>query len=252
MRFKPLFVVLLTTFIFTGCSSLDISERRPSDIKTIAKSDRTWQQHLSQIKRIQRYSAQGQIGYISAQERFSSRFEWQYQNPQNYTLKLYSTISTTSLEMQRHPSGMTISDNKGNRRSEADAKMLIREIVGMEVPLGGRDGCMVERLADSYTHEPLDDWTKASPGCSIFIDLERAAPCWCCGEGGCFGSASRSPPRATPLMLARRVVESRRGREGLRARSLCWRRLPEATGGLEGPFGREAELIPGWTELLRR
>ncbi|MDG2954675.1 lipoprotein insertase outer membrane protein LolB [Bisgaard Taxon 10/6] len=135
MRFKPLFVVLLTTFIFTGCSSLDINERRPSDIKTIAKSDRTWQQHLSQIKRIQRYSAQGQIGYISAQERFSSRFEWQYQNPQNYTLKLYSTISTTSLEMQRHPSGMTISDNKGNRRSEADAKMLIREIVGMEVPL---------------------------------------------------------------------------------------------------------------------
>ncbi|PHI41250.1 outer membrane lipoprotein LolB [Actinobacillus succinogenes] len=146
MRLKSLFVVLVSAFIFTGCSSLDISEHRPTDIKTISKTDRSWQQHLSLLKQIKAYSAQGQIGYISSQERFSSRFEWQYQNPQNYTLKLYSTISTTSLEMQRHPSGMTISDNKGNQRSEADAKMLIREIVGMEVPL--------ERLATWLKGQP--------------------------------------------------------------------------------------------------
>lgn len=146
MRFKHILAILVSTFIFTGCSSLDITERRPTDIKTISKSDRTWQQHLSLIKQIKRYSAQGQIGYISSRERFSSRFEWQYRNPQNYILKLYSTISAASLEMQRHASGMTISDNKGNRRSEADAKMLIREIVGMDVPL-----------------EQLASWLKGQP-----------------------------------------------------------------------------------------
>ncbi|PVX31729.1 outer membrane lipoprotein LolB [Pasteurella langaaensis DSM 22999] len=134
MKFKPLFPILLSAFVFTGCS-LDIADTRPQDVKTISKSDRTWQQHLAQLKQINRYSANGQLGYISATERFSSRFEWQYQNAHHYTLKLYSTISTTSLVMQMTDAGMTISDNKGNQRSERDAKMLVREIVGMDVPL---------------------------------------------------------------------------------------------------------------------
>jgi len=134
MKFKQLFPILLSAFIFTGCS-LDIDDSRPQNVKTIAKSDRTWLQHLAQLKQINSYSVNGQLGYISSTERFSSRFEWQYQNAYHYTLKLYSTISTTSLVMQMTPAGMTISDNKGNQRSERDAKMLVREIVGMDVPL---------------------------------------------------------------------------------------------------------------------
>lgn len=134
MKLKQLFPILLSAFILTGCA-LDIDENRPTDVKTISKSDRTWQQHLAQLKRITHYVATGQLGYISPTERFSSRFEWQYQNPNNYTLKLYSTISSSSLVLQMHNAGMTISDNKGNQRSERDAKMLVREIVGMEVPL---------------------------------------------------------------------------------------------------------------------
>lgn len=134
MKFKQLFPILLSALILTGCA-LDIDENRPTDVKTISKSDRTWQQHLAQLKRITHYAATGQLGYISPTERFSSRFEWQYQNANNYTLKLYSTISSSSLVLQMHNAGMTISDNKGNQRSERDAKMLVREIVGMEVPL---------------------------------------------------------------------------------------------------------------------
>lgn len=134
MKLKQLFPILLSALILTGCA-LDIDENRPTDVKTISKSDRTWQQHLAQLKRITHYAATGQLGYISPTERFSSRFEWQYQNANNYTLKLYSTISSSSLVLQMHNAGMTISDNKGNQRSERDAKMLVREIVGMEVPL---------------------------------------------------------------------------------------------------------------------
>ena len=88
------------------------------------------------IKQIQSYSTKGQIGYISPQERFSSRFEWQYQNPKAYKLKLYSLISKTTLTMEMHPNGMTISDNKGNQQSDKNAKLLLREIIGMDVPLG--------------------------------------------------------------------------------------------------------------------
>lgn len=36
--------------------------------------------------------------------------------------------------------------------------------------LGAEDLWCIKRLADGYTHGPLGDWTKASPGRSIFID----------------------------------------------------------------------------------
>lgn len=135
MKLKHLLTILVSGFILTGCPSLDISDNRPTDIQTLPKTDRTWQTHLNQLKQLQQYQAQGQLGYISEKERFSSRFEWLYQNQQNYTLKLYSTISSTSLVLQMHNAGMTISDNKGNQRSAHDAQLLVREIIGMDVPL---------------------------------------------------------------------------------------------------------------------
>lgn len=147
-KFNYFLPILLSTFLLTGCPSLDISENRPTNIKTIDKSDPSWLQHLTQVKQIQRYSNQGQIGYISSKERFSSRFEWQYDNPKNYTLHLYSTISSASMLIRMQNTGMTISDNKGNRRSEKDAKTLLHEIIGMDVPL--------EKLAYWLKGQPED------------------------------------------------------------------------------------------------
>ncbi|PJG83320.1 lipoprotein insertase outer membrane protein LolB [Caviibacterium pharyngocola] len=127
--------VSLAALLLAGCQSLDISDERPNNVQYIEKTDAAWQTHLQKIKAIKAYSASGQLGYISAKERFSSRFDWQYNNPRAYTLFLSSTISSSTLKFQMHANGMTISDNKGNQRSEADAKMLLREIVGMDIPL---------------------------------------------------------------------------------------------------------------------
>ena len=121
------FWLLFASLLLTGCVVTD--EQRPTNVKYIEKTDPTWQQHLQQVKQIQGYQALGQLGYISTKERFSTRFDWQYNNPQNYTLKLYSTISSETLQIQMHTKGMTISDNKGRQRSAADAKMLLREII---------------------------------------------------------------------------------------------------------------------------
>lgn len=134
MRFIQFFLVLLSVLFLAGCLSLDINENRPTQIKTIEKTDRTWLQHLNKIKQIQSYQAQGQLGYISTKQRFSSRFTWQYQNSKNYQLTLYSTLSSSSLTLKMQPTGIIISDNKGRQRSEADAKYLMREIIGMDVP----------------------------------------------------------------------------------------------------------------------
>ena len=127
------FWLLFAGLLLTGCVITD--EQRPTNVKYIEKTDPAWQQHLQQVKQIQGYQALGQLGYISTKERFSTRFDWQYNNPQHYTLKLYSTISSETLQIQMHTKGMTISDNKGRQRSAVDAKMLLREIIGMDFPL---------------------------------------------------------------------------------------------------------------------
>lgn len=127
--------ILLSAFLLAGCPSLDINENRPTNVQYLDNNDPNWQQHLQKLKQIHAYSAQGQLGYISAKERFSSRFDWQYQHAKSYRLTLSSTISSSTLTFHMHEKGLTISDHKGNQRSAADAQMLLREIVGMEMPL---------------------------------------------------------------------------------------------------------------------
>ncbi|AFI86330.1 lipoprotein localization factor LolB [Aggregatibacter actinomycetemcomitans] len=131
-KLKSYVLLVLAALFLTACVT---DQERPTNVKYIEKTDRTWQQHFTQLKQIQGYQALGQLGYISSKERFSTRFDWQYNNPRDYTLKLYSTISSETLQIQMHAQGMTISDNKGRQRSAADAKMLLREIIGMDFPL---------------------------------------------------------------------------------------------------------------------
>mgnify|MGYP001746215992 CR=1 FL=1 len=119
MKTFKFLTALFVTSILTACT---MDAERPVNVQYIDKTDATWQQHLQKIQKIQSYQAKGQIGYISPTERFSSRFEWQYQNPKSYTLKLYSLISKSTLWIQMHQSGMTISDNNGNQQSAANAK----------------------------------------------------------------------------------------------------------------------------------
>ncbi|OOF70532.1 lipoprotein insertase outer membrane protein LolB [Rodentibacter caecimuris] len=129
---KYLLACFVISSLLGGCS---LNTERPTNVEYIEKIDIQWQQHLSQLKQITAYQNKGQIGYISPQERFSSRFEWQYQNPQNYRLKLYSLLSRTSLMIEMKQNHITISDNQGNIQSAHNTKQLLREIIGMEIPL---------------------------------------------------------------------------------------------------------------------
>lgn len=126
---------LTALFITATLAACTLDAERPQNVQYLDKTDAVWQQHLQQLEQIKQYRAQGQIGYISPKERFSSRFEWQYQNPQSYTLKLYSLISKSTLLIEMQPQGMTISDNNGNRQSARNAKLLLQEMIGMDVPL---------------------------------------------------------------------------------------------------------------------
>ncbi|MFZ7214779.1 lipoprotein insertase outer membrane protein LolB [[Pasteurella] aerogenes] len=135
MKSLKFFFILMPALFLAGCQTLDIADNRPTNVAHIEKTDAQWQQHLQQLKQIKSYNSAGQLGYISSKERFSARFDWQYRNAQSYTLLLSSTITSSTLKFDMSPYGLTISDNKGNQRSAADAKLLLQEIIGMDIPL---------------------------------------------------------------------------------------------------------------------
>lgn len=127
----------LTALAFlAGCQSIynEPSQAAKPTVE-IPHNDVKWQQHLAQLAQINAYSTQGQFGYISPEERFSSHFEWQYKTPTNFGLTMSSNLSSKSLKLQRNAYGITVSDSEGRSRTEADVDVLMKAIIGVAFPI---------------------------------------------------------------------------------------------------------------------
>ncbi|QIW16417.1 lipoprotein localization factor LolB [Pasteurellaceae bacterium RH1A] len=140
MNFKSISKLSLLggLLILAGCQSiLDENTQVSQPQVQIPHNDPQWQNHLKQLEQIKRYSARGQFGYISKEpkERFSSNFDWSYQSANQFGLEFTSNLSSKSLKLQRTARGLTVSDNKGNSRTEADINSLMEEIVGLAFPI---------------------------------------------------------------------------------------------------------------------
>lgn len=127
---------LTALLVLTGCNSV---LNAPTEVQKptveISHNDPQWQQHLAELAKIQGYKATGQFGYISPEERFSSHFKWQYDNPTHFGLELSSNLSTKSMKLQRNKRGLTVSDSEGNSRSDRDIDALMQEIIGVSFPI---------------------------------------------------------------------------------------------------------------------
>ena len=99
----------------SGCKSvLDAPTQAQKPVIHIPHNDQQWQAHLAKLSQIQHYKTDGQFGYISPEERFSSHFNWQYNSPANFGLELSSNLSSKSLKLHRNAKGLTVSDSEGN------------------------------------------------------------------------------------------------------------------------------------------
>lgn len=120
----------------SGCKSvLDAPTQVQKPVIHIPHNDQQWQAHLAKLSQIQHYKTDGQFGYISPEERFSSHFNWQYNSPVNFGLELSSNLSSKSLKLHRNAKGLTVSDSEGNSRSDRDIDALMQEIIGVSFPI---------------------------------------------------------------------------------------------------------------------
>ena len=120
----------------SGCKSvLDAPTQAQKPVIHIPHNDQQWQAHLAKLSQIQHYKTDGQFGYISPEERFSSHFNWHYNSPANFGLELSSNLSSKSLKLHRNAKGLTVSDSEGNSRSDRDIDALMQEIIGVSFPI---------------------------------------------------------------------------------------------------------------------
>ncbi|MDP8032731.1 lipoprotein insertase outer membrane protein LolB [Pasteurella atlantica] len=140
--------LISSIWIISACTSILDAPTQVKNKVTISHSDSQWKAQLTQLKKIKSYQTKGQFGYISTQpkERFSSLFNWKYQDTQHFNFILSSSLSSQSLSLNRHPQGLTISDNKGRTRTGKDTNQLIKNMVGFSFPI-----------------EQFGDWLKGLP-----------------------------------------------------------------------------------------
>lgn len=138
MHYSNKFLLCSLLVVLAGCKSvLDEPTKTQSPTMEIAHSDPQWQAHIAQLDQIQAYDTKGQFGYISQtpKERFSSSFDFNYRNSQDFALELSSNLSSKTLKLHRTMRGLTVSDSEGRSRTERDVQKLMAEIIGVAFPI---------------------------------------------------------------------------------------------------------------------
>lgn len=132
------------TLLFIGCAN-DGQFVAPQ--VTLPHNDPVWLQHQQAVNAINHYAAEGQLGYISKEERFSSSFQWQYLGEQHYRLYFSSLLSRSTLTIEKTENNTVIFDNKGNYYADKDIHQLLQDIIGFDFPV-----------------EQFSNWLKGLPG----------------------------------------------------------------------------------------
>lgn len=120
--------ILALALVLVGCSS-----QPPSS--SLSKNDPQWQQHLAKISKEEPYQAEGQIGVITKDQRFSSSFHWDYQHPQSFYLHLSAFLNVASMDLQMTPQGLRLTDDKGQNHYGEEAEFLLHQVIGDKLSL---------------------------------------------------------------------------------------------------------------------
>lgn len=132
------------TLLFVGCAT---QEQFTPPEAALPHNSPIWQQHQQAVNAINHYAAEGQLGYIGDNKRFSSSFAWQYLGQEQYRLHFSSLLSSSTLIIEKSPVTTVIYDNKGNYYAARDVHQLLQDVIGFDFPV-----------------EQFPNWIKGLPG----------------------------------------------------------------------------------------
>ncbi|HNQ04900.1 MAG TPA: lipoprotein insertase outer membrane protein LolB [Thiobacillaceae bacterium] len=82
------------------------------------------------------FRLQGRVSVKSGEENFSGGMSWLHR-PREETLLLSTPLGQGVAELHATPQGVSLTDAKGHRYQADDAEQLVRQVVGMTLPVKG-------------------------------------------------------------------------------------------------------------------
>ena len=119
--------LLTVAALLAGCAS-------QQNLSNTATSNISWQQHQQQLQALTHYQAQGQLGYISPQQRFSTNLQWD-NAPQKSQLQLTTFLGTSVLKLNITPNGAVLVTENGDEYQGHSAAQLVQQLTGIELPV---------------------------------------------------------------------------------------------------------------------
>lgn len=130
---KKISIITTINLFVTSCS---INFQAPIDDNiTLPHSDKGWRSHLQGLQNIHSYQANGQFGIITAQDRYSSAFQWHYQSPTDSELHLSAFLNMASVKVMMTTNGLIIIDDQGKKHTHQQAQNLLDQLVGTPISL---------------------------------------------------------------------------------------------------------------------
>jgi len=115
---------LLPLLLLPGCSQLPGFKPAPPV------------RQLELAKSPESFRLEGRVSVKSGEENFSGGMSWQHQ-PREETLLLRTPLGQGVAELHGTPAGVSLTDAEGRRYRADDAEQLVRQVVGMTLPMKG-------------------------------------------------------------------------------------------------------------------
>jgi|TARA_B100000315_G_scaffold240991_1_gene261375 outer membrane lipoprotein LolB len=123
------FAVAVVSLIVVGCASVS-----PKPTAVESENEIKWQQHHSQVTRVDQWDLSGRIGVRTTDTGASANLRWKFDNSRDQ-IDLFGPFGGGRIHLDIDPAGARLRDGKGREFFAASASEVLFKATGWHVPL---------------------------------------------------------------------------------------------------------------------
>lgn len=125
-------LVLLCAMLLSGCELLPLTE---APVPTVADPHQAWTQHQSKLNQLEAWTLDGRISLRHEEEAWHASLRWQ-QVDTVYHINLFGPFGQGAVQLDGSPQSVIL-QHDGQTTQSDDAEQLLRQRLGLQVPVNG-------------------------------------------------------------------------------------------------------------------
>jgi len=109
----------------------------PVNTHSTAPNTQLWQQHLEQVKNINRWDIRGRVSIQTRDDGGPADLFWQQTGNENFDIKLVAPFGGGTLRLQGQPVGVLLTTSDGEQMMATSADDLVEQMHGWRFPVSG-------------------------------------------------------------------------------------------------------------------